>query len=143
MTKNKALLLALVQEKPRHLTAEQIFLLAKERCPHISMATVYNNLGALSSEGLIRRLHIDGQADRYDRTVAPHEHFICEECGEITDFCFEKFTEEHSARMNNAVKLSFIVRMTSMLAALILALISPWFHPIATLVPLLMLRPML
>ena len=103
MTKNKALLLDLVREKPRHLTAEQIFLLAKERCPHISMATVYNNLGALSSEGLIRRLHIDGLADRYDRTVSPHEHFICEACGEITDFCFEKFTEELERRIGEHV----------------------------------------
>ena len=103
MTKNKALLLELVREKPRHLTAEQIFLLAKERSPHISMATVYNNLGALSHEGLIRRLHIDGQADRYDRCVDPHEHFICNKCGEITDFCFEKFTEELERRIGESV----------------------------------------
>ena len=62
---------------------------------------------------------------------------------EMSEEEIEKFTEEHSARMNNAVKLSFIIRMTSMLAALVLALISPWFHPIATLVPLLMLRPVI
>lgn len=62
---------------------------------------------------------------------------------EMSEEEIEKFTEEHSARMNNAVKLSFIIRMLSMLAALVLALISPWFHPIATLVPLLMLRPVI
>lgn len=62
---------------------------------------------------------------------------------EMTEEEIEKFTEEHSARLNNAIKLSFIIRMTSMLAALVLALISPWFHPIATLVPLLMLRPVI
>ena len=103
MTKNKALLLGLVRERPMHLTAEQLFLLAKERLPHISMATVYNNLGALSQEGLIRRVHIDGLADRYDRNVDPHEHFICETCGEITDFCFEKFTEELERRIGEHV----------------------------------------
>lgn len=62
---------------------------------------------------------------------------------EMTEEEIEKFTEEHSARLNNAIKLSFIIRMASMLAALVLALISPWFHPIATLVPLLMLRPVI
>ena len=103
MTKNKALLLELVREAPRHLTAEQIFLSAKERLPHISMATVYNNLGALTEEGLIRRLHIDGLADRYDRSTAPHEHFICDGCGEITDVFFEGFTEELAARMGGEV----------------------------------------
>ena len=63
--------------------------------------------------------------------------------GEMSEEEIEKFTKEHSARMNNAIKLSFIVRMISMVAALILALITPIFHPIATVVPLLMLRPIL
>ncbi|MBQ8174883.1 MAG: transcriptional repressor [Clostridia bacterium] len=103
MTKKKALLLDLVREKPVHLTAEQIFLLAKERSPGISMATVYNNLGALSHEGLIRRVHIDGQADRYDRTVEPHEHFICDECGEIRDIFFHGFTEELAKRLGERI----------------------------------------
>ena len=62
---------------------------------------------------------------------------------EMSEEEIQKFTEEHTARMNNAVKLSFIIRMLSMLGALILALLSPWFDPIATLVPLLMLRPVI
>ncbi len=62
---------------------------------------------------------------------------------EMSDEEIEKFTKEHSAKMNNAIKLSFIVRTVSMLAALVLALITPYFHPIATLVPLLMLRPVI
>ena len=103
MTKNKALLLGMIQEKPRHMTAEQIYLQAKERSPHISMATVYNNLGALSEEGLIRRLHIDGLADRYDRNTDAHEHFICEACGEITDLLFPDFTAELEKRVGQAV----------------------------------------
>ena len=63
--------------------------------------------------------------------------------GEMSEEEIEKFTKEQSARMNNAIKLSFIVRMGSMVGALILALITPIFHPVATLVPLLMLRPIL
>ena len=63
--------------------------------------------------------------------------------GEMSEEEIEKFTKEQSARMNNAIKLSFIVRMASMVAALILALITPIFHPVATVVPLLMLRPIL
>ena len=55
----------------------------------------------------------------------------------------EKFTKEQSAKMNNAIKLSFLLRTGSMLAALIVALITPYFNAIATLVPLLMLRPIL
>ena len=63
--------------------------------------------------------------------------------GEMSEEEIEKFTKEQSTRMNNAIKLSFIVRMASMVASLILALITPIFHPVATVVPLLMLRPIL
>ncbi|MBQ8859347.1 MAG: transcriptional repressor [Clostridia bacterium] len=103
MTKNKALLLDIVREAPQHMTAEQLYLLAKARAPGIAMATVYNNLGALAEEGLIRRLHIDGLADRYDRNTDPHEHFICKECGEITDILFPDFTAELEKRLGQAI----------------------------------------
>ena len=54
-----------------------------------------------------------------------------------------KFALEHQAQLQNAVKLSFIVRTFSMLAALVLALLLDWFDVIATVVPLLMTRPIL
>ena len=55
----------------------------------------------------------------------------------------EKFTEEHQRNMNNAVKISFIVRTLTMLATLILAFVLDWFNVLATLIPLLMLRPII
>ena len=82
-----------------HLTAEEIYLLAKAELPSISMATVYNNLGALAAEGKIRRLHIVGQADRYDRSTAPHEHLVCDTCGEIADYEMPDFSKELCRRI--------------------------------------------
>ena len=93
MSKKKDFLLELVRRRPVHLTAEQIYLLAKAELPSLSMATVYNNLGALASEGKIRRIHIVGQADRYDRSTAPHEHMVCDGCGEISDLSIPNFTK--------------------------------------------------
>lgn len=55
----------------------------------------------------------------------------------------EKFTEEHQRNMNNAVKLSFIVRTLTMLATLVVAFILDYFNVLATLIPLLMLRPII
>lgn len=104
MSKKKDFLLELVRRRPDHLTAEQIFLLAKEEMPHISLATVYNNLGALAAEGAIRRLHIVGLADRYDRCTEPHEHMICDACGEIADLSIPDFTDELCARTGHAVR---------------------------------------
>lgn len=62
---------------------------------------------------------------------------------EMNDEEAEKFAEEHGASLQNAVKLSFIIRTFTMLAALIVAFVLKWFDVIATLVPLLMLRPII
>ena len=62
---------------------------------------------------------------------------------EMNDEEAEKFAEEHGASLQNTVKLSFIIRTFTMLAALIVAFVLKWFDVIATLVPLLMLRPII
>ena len=63
--------------------------------------------------------------------------------GEMSDEQIEKWTQDHKGKVEAAVKLSFIVRMISMVGALVLAFLLPCFEVIATLVPLLMLRPIL
>ena len=54
-----------------------------------------------------------------------------------------KFTREHQAELSAAVKLSFIVRTVTMLLTLIAAFLLAWFDVVATVIPLLMLRPIL
>ena len=66
------------------MTAEEIFLLAKQRLPSLSIATVYRNLGLMVRDGEIRRVTIGG-ADRYDRNISPHDHLTCIRCGRLAD----------------------------------------------------------
>lgn len=54
-----------------------------------------------------------------------------------------KFTAEHSVRIQNSIRTSFIIRITTMLAALVLAFVLDWFAPLATAIPLLLYRPIL
>ena len=54
-----------------------------------------------------------------------------------------KFTAEHSMRIQNSIRTSFIIRITTMLAALVLAFVLDWFAPLATAIPLLLYRPIL
>ena len=64
--------------------------------------------------------------------------------GELNDEQIESFSKEHTAAVQNAAKLSYIVRTASTLAALVLAfLLDGVFNVIATLIPLLMLSPIL
>lgn len=90
----RELILQLIQQSKEHLTAEQIFLQAKQKKPTIVMATVYNNLAALVEDGVIRRVKIYGQADRYDKTLNPHDHLICDCCGKLVDISIGDFAKE-------------------------------------------------
>ena len=64
--------------------------------------------------------------------------------GEMNDEEVDAFVKEHQKRYDGMIKISFIVRNFTMLAALVLAFILPSvFDVIATLVPLVMYRPII
>lgn len=83
-TKQRQLILEAVQSRCDHPSAEQIFRQVREKDPKISLGTVYRNLAILAEEGKLLDLRLS-EADRFDRTTAPHDHFFCEECGRIFD----------------------------------------------------------
>ena len=87
MTENSKLILDVINNSKEHLTAEQIFFALKNQSCKMVLPTVYNNLNSLYREGLIRKVSIEGQPDRYDRNIK-HDHLICNQCGKISDFNF-------------------------------------------------------
>lgn len=96
MTKQRAVILEVIRSDMCHHTADEIFTLAKERLPGISRATVYNNLKALETSKLIRRITGDSLSDRYDNSYVPHGHMICEKCGSVRDFNLRNFDKQLS-----------------------------------------------
>ena len=86
MTVHRQLILDIINNSPDHLTADKIYLMAKEKMPGIAMATVYNNLKFLSDNSFIRKIGISNGADFYDKNLIPHDHIICNSCGAIADF---------------------------------------------------------
>lgn len=84
-------ILDMIQESQEHMTAEEIFLQLKKTEPRVVLATVYNNLNLLSREGRIRRISVEGAADRYDK-VKRHDHLVCRSCGKLSDICFADLT---------------------------------------------------
>ncbi len=85
MLPKRAAVLRVLQESEGHLQADEIFRRAKEICPGIVLATVYNNLHALTEAGLIRHIRTAEGADFYDKTPTPHEHALCTVCGKLID----------------------------------------------------------
>ena len=55
----------------------------------------------------------------------------------------DKYAKEHGMAVQNAMMKSYMLRMFLMIGALVLAGITGWFDIIATVIPLLMYRPIL
>lgn len=87
MTKYAQMILELIERSSAHPSAEDIYRTLRERDERIALATVYNNLNRMCSEGKIRRLTVDGYPDRYDKLIR-HDHLICPCCGKLTDASF-------------------------------------------------------
>jgi len=69
-----------------HPTAESIYRELLEETQTISKVTVYNTLNLFRKKGLVNTLDISGEETRFDITTTPHPHFLCTECGEVTDY---------------------------------------------------------
>jgi Fe2+ or Zn2+ uptake regulation protein len=68
-----------------HATAEEIFKAVNRQDPRASRATVYNSLKSLTRAGLVREVISEGKAARFDTSLHPHHHFMCERCGNVDD----------------------------------------------------------
>jgi Fe2+ or Zn2+ uptake regulation protein len=85
-TRQLALVLAAVQDSgPTHPTADAIWTTVRRVLPRISRGTVYRNLQRLAADGRIAIAHVGGRTVRWDPTLAPHDHFVCERCGRVDD----------------------------------------------------------
>ena len=84
-TKQRQLVLEVVQGSEDHPTAAQIFQRVRRRYPGIAYATIYNALRWWVDRGELREFTFGDAAARYDRNRERHDHAVCVECGRLTD----------------------------------------------------------
>lgn len=68
-----------------HPSAEMIYTDLRSEMPELSLGTVYRNLKLLEELGKVRRVTSLNGNERYDAICGDHVHFICRECGAISD----------------------------------------------------------
>ena len=68
-----------------HPTADMLYTSIRKEFPNISLGTVYRNLNLLAEIGEIQKLNFGGVADHFDARTAPHYHFICKCCLQVSD----------------------------------------------------------
>ncbi len=75
-----------------HPTADMVYSHVKKTFPQISLGTVYRNLNLLTDMGHVLKITTPSGGDRFDARLTPHNHFICDQCGTITDLMMTPIT---------------------------------------------------
>ena len=69
-----------------HITADEVAEVVRTEIGAISLQSVYDGLGVLVTEGLIRRIQPTGSPARFENRVGDnHHHLICRMCGRVVD----------------------------------------------------------
>jgi len=84
------ILRVLIENQDKHLSAEEILGLVKEKAPEVGLATVYRTLEILYSMGLVHCMDFGDGRKRYefellDKKAHQHHHLICLKCGRIEE----------------------------------------------------------
>jgi len=86
-TVQRQLILGIIQQADGHLDADEIYQLARQKSPSISLSTVYRNLQLFKELELVEEHQFDGMHRCYETTPRPkHHHLVCLGCGRIFEF---------------------------------------------------------
>jgi len=106
LTRQRQLLLELIDESGAHLDAERLYQMAHARDPKLNRVTVYRTLKMLKEGGLVDELdlmHQAGDQHYYEtRLKQEHAHVVCLRCGKV-----EEFFGEPLARLRRQVEAHF------------------------------------
>jgi len=90
LTRQRQILLELIDKSGKHLDAETLFQMAREQDPKLNRVTVYRTLKMLKQGGLVDELdlmHLGGDQHYYEtRMKQEHAHVICLRCGKVEEF---------------------------------------------------------
>lgn len=113
-TRQRAVILEILQQTRAHPTAEGIYREARKAMPNISLGTVYRNLNYLRDQGLAREIRPHSESSsRFDGNRDPHAHFHCTACSTMIDLPLPPslgaadWEEEHVSRIDS---LDLLVR---------------------------------
>jgi Fur family ferric uptake transcriptional regulator len=90
LTRQRQILLDLLDQTGAHLDAENLYQLACKVDPKLNRVTVYRTLKLLKEGGLVDELdlmHYQGDQHFYEtRAKQEHAHIICLRCGKVEEF---------------------------------------------------------
>lgn len=101
----------LLENEEDHLSAEDVYLLVKDKAPEIGLATVYRTLELLSELKVVDKINFGDGVSRYDLRQEGaahfHHHLVCIECGavdEIQEDLLENVEKDVETRWHFKIK---------------------------------------
>ncbi len=100
----------LLEHEDDHLSAEDVYLLLKEKSPEIGLATVYRTLELLNDLNIIHKLNFGDGVARYEFRAEGaerhHHHLICVQCGAVDEIMEDLLKNvEHKVEENFNFKI--------------------------------------
>jgi len=92
-TIQREVILETLYNSDEHLTPESLHQLLKEKYPKLKtgIATIYRTLALLEESNVVTSLSFGAQGKKYELGAKEHhDHMICTQCGEITEFVDEQ-----------------------------------------------------
>lgn len=83
-----------VAESYDHPTANMVYETLKRDMPKLSLGTVYRNLNQLADAGRLRKIPLPDGSCRFDGTLEPHSHIVCQDCGRVADVTLPALTKQ-------------------------------------------------
>lgn len=85
-----------IYSSSKHLDADEIFMMLKQKHANVSRATVYNTLDILVECNLVSPNSFGHKHLHYERSYGyqKHHHIICEKCGRVLEFTSPRIDEE-------------------------------------------------
>lgn len=97
LTRQRRVVLQVMDTAPRHLDAREILVRAQKIDPQITRVTVYRTLDLLKHHGLIDELdllHLRGHKHYYEsHGPRDHIHIACLRCGKVREFESELYEQ--------------------------------------------------
>ncbi|MFD2114457.1 Fur family transcriptional regulator [Paenibacillus yanchengensis] len=88
-TQREIIVRVLLEHERDHLSAEDVYMLVKQKFPEIGLATVYRTLELLAELNIVAKMNFGDGVARFDLRGEDHEHMhhhlICDICGALEE----------------------------------------------------------
>jgi Fur family transcriptional regulator, ferric uptake regulator len=115
MTAQRRLILEALDKLSNHPTAEELFVIVKQKDATLHLSTVYRTLRWLEQEELVsaRVFDDDRRQERFDAALpSEHHHFVCSICKNVIEFdtgLFDDIKQEFENQFDAMVQSGSIV----------------------------------